>query len=305
MEPALPRRCPQLTLDDHASRGLGDLESPLFEPPSGAGRGSGGAGTLHNTEPDRAAPSPGPMPGGVVPGMAGSASAGFGGQDGAAGTSGTGPQPGDGDRGAAGAERGLLASPEDTGTSRGFGADRGVDPDAAATLGSFPGALGESGDPSAGAGRGQPRRDGQSRTGSGEPPRAGSGTGGDGPQFSLRIALPESVRREAQSGSQGVAALEAMFAIILHYLGGLQDALDAGGTPSPQIDSFAERIQRAFRAPPPSTEAERQISRETSPSSSPSFRTSEPPPSARSPLRCAATRRDRGQMRCLSSPPID
>ena len=269
-----PAPLPQLALDDHAPGGMGDLESPLFEPPSGAGRGSGGAGTLHNVEPDRAAPSPGPMPGGVVPGMAGSAGAGFGGQDGAAGTSGTGPQPGGGiaeaggagrgtgDGEAAGTERGLLASPEGAGTSRGFGAGRGADPDAAATLGSFPGALGESGDPSAGAGRGPPRRDGRSRTGSGEPPRAGSGTGGDGPQFSLRIALPESVRREAQSGSQGVAALEAMFGIILHYIGGLQDTLDAGGTPSPQIDGFAERIQRAFRTPPPSTEAERQIARD-------------------------------------------
>ena len=65
-----------------------------------------------------------------------------------------------------------------------------------------------------------------------------------------------------QSGSEGEAALEAMFGIILHYLGELQDTLDAGGTPSPQIDSFAERIQRAFRTPPPITDAEREIARD-------------------------------------------
>ena len=271
-----PAPLPQLALDNRASGGVGDSDSPLFEPPSGTGRGAGGAGDARNVEPDRAAPSPGPMPGGVVPGMAGSAGAGFGGQGDVAGTAGTRSQPdggfadargagrgaGDGDREAAGTERGLLTGPDGAGRSRGFGADGTVDPDAAATLGSFPGARGEGGDPFPGPGRGQPRRDGQGGAGRGEPPRAGSGSGEAGPQFSLRIALPESVRREAQSGSQGVAALEAMFGIILHYLGALQDTLDAGGTPSPQIDGFAERILRAFRAPPPSTEAERQIARD-------------------------------------------
>ena len=53
-----------------------------------------------------------------------------------------------------------------------------------------------------------------------------------------------------------------MFGIILHYLGELQGTLDAGGTPSPRIDGFAERILRAFRAPPPLTEAERQVARD-------------------------------------------
>ena len=265
-----PAPLPQLALDDGPDGGLGDLDSPLFEPPSGAGSGSGGAGAMPDAATHGAAPSPGPMPGGVVPGMAGSAGAGFGGEGGFPGTSGPATQPGGGTAGApgagdgesAGSERGLLSSPGGAGTVRGFGAGRGTDSESAATLGSFPGALGDSGAPAGGAVRGRPQRGGQGRDGGGERARPGSGSGEAGPQFSLRIALPESVRRQAQSGSQGVAALEAMFAIILRYLGELQDTLDAGGTPSPQIESFAERIQRAFRAPPPSTEAERQIARD-------------------------------------------
>ena len=267
-----PAPLPQLALRDQPAGGLGDLEVPLFELPSGAGSGSGGVGASPDVAPDRSTSSPGPMPGGVVPGMAGSVGAGFGGQGGAAGTSGTGPRPGGGiadaggagrgDGETAGGQRGLLSDPDGAGTIRGFGAGRGVGSEPAATLGSFPGARGDSGDPAVGAGRGQPQRGGRGRDGRGEPTRAGSGSGQAGPQFSLRIALPESVRRQAQSGSQGVAALEAMFAIILHYLGELQDTLDEGGTPSPRIDGFAERIQRAFRAPPPSTEAERQVARD-------------------------------------------
>ena len=267
---------PQLALDDRATGGLGDIEPLLVDPSSGAGRGSGQAGAIPGVEPDRAVPSPGPMPGGVVPGMAGPAGAGFGAQDAAAGNSGTGPRSGvgsadtegvgrdtgEGDRDGSGAERGLLSGQEATGNGRGFGDGQSVDPDAAATLGSFPGARGDDRDPFTGTDRAQSRRGGQGRAGRGEPPRAGSGSGEAGPQFSLRIALPESVRREAQSGSQGVAALEAMFGIILHYLGELQNTLDAGGTPSSQIDGFAERIQRAFRTPPPSTEAERHIARD-------------------------------------------
>lgn len=279
----VPAPLPQLTLEDNDSGGLGGHDSPLFEPPSGAGRGSGGVGDLHDPRADGAGSTPGPMPGGVVPGMAGQAGAGFGGQDGTSNSRGRQPGSGiaeaggtgrgegggddgdDGDTGAAGPERGLLSGSESAGTAgqdRSFGTGPGLDPGSAATLGSFPDARGGAREPFAGAGRGQSPRSGQGQAGSEQPPRAGRGTGGDGPQFSLRIALPESIRREAQSGSQGVAALEAMFGIILNYLGELQDSLDAGGTPSPQIDSFAERIQRAFRAPPPITEAERQIARD-------------------------------------------
>ena len=167
-----------------------------------------------------------------------------------------------GDPGQAGSARGLLSGSEAAGRSRGFGADSGSDPDSAATLGSFPGARDGRGEPSAGAGSGRPPQPGEGRAGSGQQPRAGSGSGADGPQFSLRIALPASIRRQAQSGSEGVAALEAMFGIILHYLGELQDTLDTGGTPSPQIDGFAERIQRAFREPPPISDAEREVARD-------------------------------------------
>ena len=271
-----PAPLPLLAREDRVSGGLGGLEVPLYESPGGEGRGSGGAGAMRNHVPDGARSIPGPMPGGVVPGMTGQAGARFGGQGGGSGSSGTGrgsgngiaqaddagSGEGDGSSRAAGTPRGLLSGPEAAGRSRGFGTDSGLDADSAATLGSFPGARDGSREPSAGAGRGRSPREGQGRSGSERPPRAGGGPGGGGPQFSLRIALPESIRRQAQSGSAGVAAIEAMFGIILHYLGELQDSLDAGGTPSPRIDSFAERIQRAFRAPPPITESERQIARD-------------------------------------------
>ena len=271
-----PAPLPQLALDDRGSGGLGGPDSLLHEPSAGEGRGAGGAGEMRELVPEGAGSSPGPMPGGVVPGMAGQAGARFGGQAGGSGRSGTGrgsggtnAQAGESGRGEggadpgeAGAARGLLSGPEAAGRSRGFGTDPGTDPDSAATLGSFPGARDASTERSSGAGRGRSPQAGQGQAGNERPPRAGSGPGGDGPQFSLRIALPESLRREAQSGSEGVAALEAMFAIILHYLGDLQDTLDAAGTPSPQIDGFAQRIQRAFRAPPPISEAERQVTRD-------------------------------------------
>ena len=271
-----PAPLPQLALDDRNSGGLGGADSPLYEPPGGDGRGAGGAGALREPAPRSAGSTPGSMPGGVVPGMTGQTNARFGGQAGgsaapgttrgrdggmaAAGDAGRGEEGED--PGEAGAARGLLSGSGEARQSRGFGADSGSDPDSAATLGSFPGARDGRGEPSAGAGRGRSPRSGEGRAGSGQPPRAGSGSGADGPQFSLRIALPAPIRRQAQAGSEGVAALEAMFGIILHYLGELQDTLDAGGTPSPQIDGFAERIQRAFRAPPPITEAEREVARD-------------------------------------------
>ena len=271
-----PAPLPRLALDDAGAGGLAGLESPLYEPPSGGGRGADGAGGNRDPSPDGSGGSPGPMPGGAVPGMAGSAHAGFGARGGIPGSSGTGLRPGgataeaggagrgpgDGDPEAAGARRGLLSGPRGTGQGRGFGADPGLDPDSAATLGSFPGARQGGGGPSAGADRGRPGREGQGRAGQGAPPRTGSDPGGDGPRFTLRIALPESIRREARSGSLGAPALEAMFGVILHYLGELQDTLDAGGTPSPRIDGFAQRIQDAFRAPPPITGAEREVARD-------------------------------------------
>ena len=271
-----PAPLPRLALDDRGPGGLGDLDSPLYEPPRGDGRGAGGAGDLRGAAPRSAGSTPGSMPGGVVPGMTGRTDARFGGHGGGSGARRTAPgrdrgmaaagEAGRGtpgaDPGEAGAARGLLPGSGSDGRSRGFGAGSGSDPDSAATLGSFPDARDGRAEPSAGAGRGRPPRSGEGRAGSGQPPRAGSGSGGDGPQLSLRIALPASIRREAQSGSEGVAALEAMFGIILHYLGELQDTLDAGGTPSPQIDSFAERMRRAFREPPPITDAQREIARD-------------------------------------------
>ena len=267
----VPAPLPQLARDDRGSGGLGGLgglDTLLHAPPGGEERGSGGAGDPRELAPQSEGSSPRPMPGGVVPGMTGQTGARFGGQGGGSGSrgAGSGSEGGfaesgdagrgeaDGDSRAAGASRGLLTEPGSGAGSHGFGTDPGAESGSAATLGSFPGARVGRGEPSAGAGHGHAPRSGEGRS--------GSGPGGDGPQFSLRIALPESLRREAQSGSQGTAALEAMFGIILHYLGELQGTLDAGGTPSPQIDGFAERIQTAFRAPPPIDEAERQIARD-------------------------------------------
>ena len=257
-----PAPLPRLAMEDRGSGGLGGIEAPLYEPPGGGGTGAGGAGDPRELAPESAGPNPGPVPGGVVPGMTGRTSARFGGQAGGAGSSGT-ARGRDGETAGAGtAGRGLLSGAGAAGRSRGFGAEPGPDADSAATLGSFPGARDGRAAPPAGAGRGRAPPAGEGRPGRGERPRAGRGAGGDGSQLSLRIALPASVRREAQSGSEGVAALEAMFGIILHYLGELQDTLDAGGTPSPRIDGFAERIRRAFRAPPPITDAERAVARD-------------------------------------------
>jgi len=159
-------------------------------------------------------------------------------------------------------ERGLLSGPEAGERARGFGSDPGLDPGTAATLGSFPNASEGGAEPSFGQGGGRAARGGQDRSHGERASRRGEGQGGGGPQISLRIALPESIRRQAQSGSEGLPALETMFGVILHYLADLQNALDTGGTPSPQIDGFAERIQRAFRTPPDLTEAERQVARD-------------------------------------------
>ena len=258
-----PAPLPQLALDDRSRGGLGGTESPLFEPPSGAGQGSGGGtGSMPELVPGGAGSTPGPMPGGVVPGIAGSAGAGFAAEGGVSGSAGRGLGAGGGDPGAADTGRRSLSSPEAAGRGRGFGSEPGLDPGAAATLGSFPNAREGGMEPSPGRGRGRSPRGGEGRGGSGQSSRAEGAQSGGGSQINLRIALPESIRREAQAGSAGVPALEAMFGIILHYLGELQDSLDTGGTPSRRIDSFAERIQRAFRAPPSITEAERQIARD-------------------------------------------
>ena len=267
---------PQLAMDERGSRGFGGRESPLFEPPSGIGDGAGGEGGMAGSARGGAGSAPGPMPGGVVPGMAGSAGAGFDG----AGTSSASAQAGSGagggdseaagsgrggageEPGVAGMERGLLSGPEGAGQPRGFGADSDIGQGEAATLGSFPNANEGGRGPSSGRGGGRAERGGEGRSRGETASRGGAGQGGEGPQINIRIALPETIRRAAQSGSEGLPALEALFGVILHYLAELQGALDSGGTPSPQIDGFAERIQRGFRTPPDLTDAERQVARD-------------------------------------------
>ena len=278
-----PAPLPELALDDRGSGGLGGPAPPLIEPPSGMGQGTGGADGMSGSMAEGAGSTPGPMPGGVVPGMAGAAGARFsaagagsgpaGGGSGAEGrdsgseraglrpdrsAAGAARGAGGGAAGEAGTGHGLLSGPDAAGRGRGFGSEPGLGPGGAAALGSFPNAGQGGSEPSTGV-RGDRSPHGG---GSGRSSRAGVARG-DGSRISLRIALPESLRREVQSGGENAApALEALFAIILHYLGGLQHSLDTGGTPSPQIDRFAGRIRDAFRAPPPITEAERRIARD-------------------------------------------
>ena len=273
---------PRLALGDHRPGGLGGPESPLLEPPSGtAGRGSGREDGLSDRAPDRAGSVPGPMPGGVVPGIAGAAGAGFaaedagsasaGGADSApaggglradgGGNAGTGAARDAGSQAPGQAGAGPGSGPQAAERGRGFGSEPGLGPGTAASLGSFPGTREEGTEPAAGRRNGSPR--GESRNVSDRPARDGAGQGGNGSRINLRIALPETIRRAARSGREAtVPALEALFGIILHYLGDLQYSLDTGGTPSPRIDRFAERIRDAFRTPPPITEAERRVARD-------------------------------------------
>ena len=226
-----------------ASGGAGDPEWPPAGLPAADGRGPGGAGF-----------TPGLMPGGVVPGVAGLPGGVFGGFGAAGGEGAAGAS------GAGGGRSGAGGDPESAwgtaaGRGRGFGLEPGSGPGSAAALGSFPGAR---------EGRGS-ATGGGSGAGGGRPQGEASGRGGPGgsrPQLNLRIALPESIRRQAGAGSAGVPALEALFGAMLHYLGEMQDSLDAGGTPSGQIAGFAGRMTAALAALPPITDAEREVARD-------------------------------------------
>ena len=257
-----PAPLPQLALDDRDSRGLEDLDWTLSDALPGPGEDLGGAGSSSDGLQDGRGSTPGPMPGGVVPGAAGSAGSGLATGGGVGETAGGGLGAGGGSPGDRRMERGLLYAPPGATPERGFGSEPRLDPEGAANLGSFPNAREGGTEPSAGPGRGRPARGGEGRRGQGRPSSAGTGPGGTGPQMSIRIALPEAIRRAAQSGAAVAPALEALFGVILHYLGEMQDSLDSGGTPSRQIDEFAERMQIAFREPPPMTDAQRRIARD-------------------------------------------
>ena len=263
-------------------RGANPADSGAGNRPCSSRRRASGTATAARVEwrARRAAvraPAPGPMPGGVVPGMAGSAGAGFDGRDASSASA----QAGSGRRrrGFGGGRlrarrrRRRARSGGDGARSALGSGGRGTTPGIRRRFGHRPG-------------RGRdPRQLPQPRTRAGGDLRPagavagpsavgkaeaaarrhrgdGAGQGGEGPQINIRIALPETIRRAAQSGSEGLPALEALFGVILHYLAELQGTLDSGGTPSPQIDSFAERIQRAFRTPPDITDAARQVARD-------------------------------------------
>ena len=258
-----PAPLPQIALEEHGAGGLNSTEALMSELLPGTGRGAGGASSIPGLTPDGAGSAPGPMPGGVVPGIAGAPGAEFGADSGVPRPEGNGPGAGTGLEGTAGRGLGMQSVPAPGVRGRGFGTEPGLDPGETSTLGSFPGVREGGPDPSTGPGDGRIPRGGLGRSEGGRASGAAGTQSGDGQQINLRIALPESIRREAQAGGEiGVPALEAMFGIILHYLGALQDSLDRGGTPSPQIDGFGERIRSAFRVPPPITEAERQIARD-------------------------------------------
>ena len=221
---AAPAKWPELGVEPPGRSGREDPDWPPSGLALGAGRGGGEAG-----------PGARPMPEGVVPGTAGSSDAGFTGAGG-------GGLPGR----RRGAERGQGFGPAQ-------GQGRGGEE--AAGLGSFPNEREGRGSGGARAARGPRPMD---RPGAGE----GAGTG---PRMRFRIALPESVRRSldgAPSANAGEPSLEGVLGVILHYLGGLQDALDGGASPSPRISGFARWFQHALRDPPRISEANRRIARE-------------------------------------------
>ena len=242
-----PVEWPGIALADRrAQSGLGGPDQPSTAP--GEGRNPGGSG-----EPDwppaalgqgrgpggsnGSGAVPGPMPGGVVPGIAGPANGGFeaDGADGPPNGAGSGARP---------------DAEQQRGT--GFGSGQGAGRGPAAGLGSFPDA--RAGGTGGSAGRGG----GRARSGSGR----GEGDG-NGAQMRFRIALPESARRELARATRfsKTPELETMLGVMLSWLGELQATLDAGASPSRQIADFSRRFQLALRFPPPLTEAEREVAR--------------------------------------------
>ena len=261
-----PAPLPQLAREEGGARGLGAVGAPGGAGASGGAGGSewppAGLPPADGRGPGGAGFAPGLRPGGVVPGVAGMLGGAFGGSGAAGGEGAAGaPQAGGGRSGAGGDPE--SAGRAAAGRGRGFGLEPGAGPGSAADLGSFPGAR-EGGGASAGRSGGNPPRGG-SGTGGGRPEGEASGRGGPGgsrQQLNLRIALPESIRRRAGAGSAGIPALEALFGAMLHYLGEMQDSLDAGGTPSGQIAGFAGRMTAALAALPPITDAEREVARD-------------------------------------------
>ena len=222
---AAPRKWIELGVEPPERSGH---EAPDW-PPSGLalGKGSGGG--------EGADPVSRPMPEGVVPGAAGSMDAGF---------------AGDGGGGPPGRRREV-----ERGQSFGFTPGQGRGSGEAAGLGSFPNER-EGRRGRAARGERSPRPEG----------RPGEGEGaGNGPRMRLRIALPESVRRGlggVPAANAGEPSLEGVLGVLLHYLGGLQNLLDTGASPSPRISGFARWFLRALRDPPPISEANRRIARE-------------------------------------------
>ncbi|MDA7995940.1 MAG: hypothetical protein MPK01_06695 [Gammaproteobacteria bacterium] len=190
--------------------------------------GAGGDGDNDGEGTGGGGDSPGPIPEGAVPGFAANGILGGGGGSGDA-QNGGGGGGGENNAGAGNNPGGGLSSAE---------------------LGSFPGTESGSGG-GGGAGTQGGRGGGQSQQNRGSE---------DSIQF--RLALPESIRSAAGLGAAGVPPLDLMFAALLHYLGELQDTLDAGYSPSAYIADFGAQLQRAFSAPPQLSADERELARE-------------------------------------------
>ena len=212
-------------------RGVAARAPPVLPELAGTGGDDAAAGAdwpLFATDAGSGGRGPGAMPGGVVPGA-----------------SGTGNGNGDFAAPGSGAGGGSAGSPRDGTRGSGFGSQAGGAGESAAGLGSFPNAR------SGGAG---------TRSG-GQAQRGPAGQPGGRSQIALRIALPDFIRRAAGAGSGGLPSLDVMFGALLHYLGELQDTLDAGKTPSRHIAHFARQVLQALRQPPPISHAEGQIAR--------------------------------------------
>lgn len=109
--------------------------------------------------------------------------------------------------------------------------------------------------------------DGRHPQGAGSFPNARPGQGGprgllgaDGPrqfggqfggQTRFRLSSPESLRPDqARAWGQLAPTVEQVLAVLLDFLGKLQGTLDAGASPSAQLENFEQLIRHALGSPP-------------------------------------------------------
>ena len=77
------------------------------------------------------------------------------------------------------------------------------------------------------------------------------GSGQFGAQTRFRLSSPESLRQgPAGDWGQSAPTPEQVLAVLLDFLGKLQGTLDAGASPSAQLENFEQLIRHALGAPP-------------------------------------------------------